>query len=133
MKIETSIIFCDSIQNNVVNGKLSPAISRPLSSIVPYAIPGNYSFSLYCSIENLPADTNHTFRIEVVAPEGNIIFQTNDIEVGSGMNVAGSVFTPIEFAVDIRNTVVLATGEYTAKVYVDGSLIEEKKLPVFSR
>ena len=47
MDVRTSIIFCDSIQNNIVNGKLSPAISRPLSSIIPYAIPGNYSFSLY--------------------------------------------------------------------------------------
>ena len=133
MDVQTSIIFCDSIQNNIVNGKLSPAISRPLSSIVPYAIPGNYSFSLYCSIENLSANTSHSFKIEVIAPDGNIIFQTSDIEIGASMNVAGSVFTPIEFAVDIRNTVVLPEGEYTAKVYVDGSLKGENKLPVFSR
>ena len=43
------------------------------------------------------------------------------------------MFTPIEFAVDIGNTVVLTEGEYTAKVYVDGSLKGENKLPVFSR
>ncbi len=131
MDPNVSIIFCDSIQNNITNGKPTPVISRPLKSITPYRIPGNFSFSLYCSIEGLDADKKHWLRIEVKDTKNKTILSTSNAEVPTVPDAAE--IPMVEFSVDFRNVVFLEPGNVTATVYVDDEKCSEGTLIVNQR
>lgn len=126
-----SIIFCDSIQNNFINGKPTPVISRPLKAITPYNLPGNFTFSIYCSIEGIKTDKKHWFRIEVKDTKNATILSTSNAELPMTPDVVE--LPMIEFAADLRNVVLLDSGDITAIVYVDDEKCGEEILKVIKR
>lgn len=126
-----SIIFCDSIQNNFINGKPTPVISRPLKAITPYNLPGNFTFSLYCSIEGIKSDKKHWFRIEVKDTNSATILSTSNAELP--ITPDGAELPIIEFAADLRNVVLFDSGTVTAIVYIDDEKYGEETLKVIKR
>lgn len=132
MEAKATIIFCDSIVNNMSNGRITPSILRPLTNIIPRNIPGNYTFAVFFSIENISLG-NHKLHIVLNDTKGNILFDTNDIELNPSLNTVGDYYAPIEISAEVRNAVIENDGEITAIVYLDGNNIGSQKLEVIKQ
>lgn len=129
MEAKATIIFCDNVINNFSNGRMVPSISRPLTSITPRSIPGNYTFAIFFSIENVPKGS-HTLQLELYNTQNIKIFDSNIIELKSGLNLLGDVYAPIEASAEIRNAVIETAGRFRAVVILDNNEISEQILEV---
>ena len=128
MGINATIIFCDNIINNLSNGRTIPSISNPLKNITPRNIPGNYTFSIFFSIENIPTEKKE-LQIELYNTDEIKVMDTNIIRL-QDFNAIDNVYTPIVISAEIRNTIIENPGCFTAKIKIDNQLIAEEKLEV---
>lgn len=128
------ILFCDMIQTTFNEGKVSQSIVKPISSITPVAVPGNYSFSLYCSIEHLRADSEHELSLEMYAPDGSIMHKIANFPIKPEFGLKeNDYFSTIEIGLDARNAVIPCTGDITAVLFIDGKEVASKKLSVLKK
>jgi hypothetical protein len=111
------------------NGKIVPSISRPITCITPRHIPGNYTFAVFFSIENVSVG-NHMLQIIMNNTNGQKMFDTNPIELNPTLQTLGGSFAPIEISAEIRNAVIEAAGQIEAQVYLDGEMIDSNTLGV---
>lgn len=133
MDISVSIIFCDAIQSNIINGRMVPSVIGPLTSIAPYSIPGNYTFSVYCSIANILVDSpKHNFRVTIKDTNEEVIFDTKEIDITQNLEKVGNYFAPIDCSIEIRNIVIKKTGNFIAEVYLDGEKKASQNLKVIN-
>ena len=132
MEPKTTIVFCDSIVNNVTNGRLTPSIVRPFSSITPRHIPGNYTFAVFFSIENISVG-DHKLQLVLYNTDEEKIFDTNIIELNTTFNTIGEVFAPIEISAEIRNAILESAGTIKAVVLLDNNKIGENTLEVVNK
>lgn len=126
MEPNVEIIFCDGFQNQSVPNN-PPSISNPLTSLKPYAIPGNYSFAVYCSIEKIPA-ANKNISFEIGEVDGNVFLPKTQIPM-QAINSSGE-FATINLGIDLRNVVVSKEGDVYVKIRMDDTVIGEKKIGV---
>ena len=130
MSVNASIVFCDSIQSSIINGKLSPTISRPLSYITPISIPSNYTFAIYCSLEGLERDKKHVLRIEVKDPDNLLIMSATNLELPSIEDINSKVYPRVEISIDMRNVVIMHAGTFKAEIYDNDDSICVEELQV---
>ena len=111
MESSATIIFSDSIQNTVVNGQIKPSISNPINFIKPYAIPGNYSFAIFCIVENLPIKNEHKLSVKTYNVNGDCIFESGEIIVNEQMGNIEDMCVPVSLSVEFRNLIIPDVGE----------------------
>lgn len=128
MEINANITFCDNIILNMSNNKMTPCISKPLKSITPRNIPGNYTFSIFLSVENVSQEHND-LQVEVYNTENIKVFDTGVLKL-SKFNKNNDVYSAIVMTTEMRNTVIEKPGCFTAKILLDGQLISEERLVV---
>lgn len=124
----SSFVFCDTIQTQLTpNGPQQYQIVNPLQALTPVAVPGNFSFSIACSISGFDINNDHTIKISFLDPEGNTCaipidnfkFNAHDFQTDP---VASSVAN-ISLNIDLRNVVLKYVGKYTARVVFDDNII----------
>lgn len=128
--MDIAIIFCDNVAVNISNGQVIPSVNTPLNCIFPRHIPGNYSFAVFASVENIPSNDDHIIRLKVYDTERKKIFDSKNIKINSAQKKNNEVYAPIQLSVDIRNTVIEREGCFTAKIYLDDIVIGKKELKV---
>ena len=131
MAYVSSFMYCESLQSQQSpDGKLQPQLMTPLSALTPVAIPGNFSFAILCGIAGFDVDKDHTVKFDFVASDGKVTTITNVRMTVSDMTADGKNIKLAQIGVEIRNFIFMADGTYTTKVYFDGELIGEYKVPV---
>lgn len=128
MEINATIIFCDKIVDNLSNGRITPSISNPFKSITPINIPGNYTFSIFFSIENIPIEKKE-LQITLYDTNNIKVLDTNIINLQS-FNTINNVYAPVVMAAEIRNAIIEKTGCFTAEIKIDNQLVAKEKLEV---
>ena len=133
MEINANIIFCNDVIVNSSNNKKTPGILGPLKSITPRNIPGNYTFSIFLSIENVSQEYKE-LKNEIYNTENIKVFDTGIINLETlNFNKQNKVYFPIVLTTELRNIVIEKPGCFTAKVLLDGQTIAEEKLTVKSQ
>ncbi len=131
MKENATVIYCDSIQNQIVNGQMIPNISNPISNITPYAVPGNYSFSIFVKVENIRCDERHILKIDILDTENKLVMESPNIDISKDtMMIVNEFYAPITVSMDLRNVVIQSLGYFTTKVYLDGKELASQSLNV---
>lgn len=131
MGINATIIFCDNIIDNISNGRMTPSISTPLNSITPRNIPGNYTFSIFFSIENIPTEKKE-LQISLYDTNRIKVLDTNMIKL-QDFNTVNNIYAPIVMCAEVRNAVIENPGCFTAEIKIDNKQIATKKLEVHAR
>ncbi|WP_308539564.1 hypothetical protein [uncultured Ruminococcus sp.] len=133
MSANAKIIFCDSFQQSIDNGKIIPSLRTPITSISPYAVPGNFSFCIYCSVSGLSIAESKSVELQLVGYDNEIIFTTSKIKL-SEMNLKAidDMYRPLELAVDLRNVLIMKREPLVAKLFVNEKIIASEKLTVKS-
>ena len=128
MAPQIEIVFCEGLQTSPTPNT-PPTITNPLSLLRPYAIPGNYSFSVFCSIDQLPIDSQTKISIEIGETDGNILLPSTPIPINAVANGPGNQAS-IKLGIDLRNAIISKEGEIYAQIKQNNSLIGEKKIKV---
>lgn len=131
MEINANITFCDNIVSNISNNKITPCVSKPLRNITPRNIPGNYTFSIFLSIENVSQE-HKELEVEVYNTQNIRVFYTGVIKLDT-FNKNNDVYSVIVLTTELRNIVIESPGCFTAKILLDGQIISEEKLEVKSQ
>lgn len=131
MEINANITFCNDVIVNVFDNKRTPSILSPMKSITPRNIPGNYTFSIFLSIENVSQEYGE-LKVEVYNTENIKVFDTGIIKLDK-FNKNNDVYSAIVLTTELRNIVIEKPGYFTAKILLDGQIIAEEKLMVKSQ
>ena len=131
MEPQVEIIFCDGFQNPDASApNRPPSISTPFTSLKPYAIPGNYSFAVYCTIEGLPNPPLCTkISLEIGEENGNIFLPRTPLPVNA-INTSGE-YASVNMGIDLRNMVISKEGDVYVRIWMEEEIIGEKKIKVF--
>lgn len=128
MEMGTEIVFCDRVVSNVSGNKAAPCVSKPLESISPISIPGNYTFSVFLSIKNVLQE-HKELEVEIYNTENVRIFYTEKIRLEK-FKKESNMYSEIIITTELRNVVIESTGYFTAKILLDGQIVRENKLEV---
>ena len=130
MEPQVEIIFCDGFQNpDPSTPNRPPSISTPLTTLKPYAIPGNYSFAVYCTIEKIPTDQQKNISFEIGEVDGNTFLPRTQIPMQA--IVQTGEFATINLGIDLRNVVISKEGDVFVKIRMNEEVIKEKKIGVY--
>lgn len=133
MGASVKIIFCDSFQQSIANGKIVPSLRTPITSITPYAVPGNFSFCIYCSVSGLSVGESKSVELRLVGPDKETIFTTSRIELNEmNLKTIDGMYTPLELAIDLRNVLIKKKEPLVAQLFVNEEVIESEELIVES-
>ena len=120
-----NLIICEDVKNEIQSDNtIVPQIIEELSVVQPYAVPGNYSFSVFCEVEGVKAETDDNIQMFITAPNGSKLFETDKIFFPN------NVESDCGFCVDLRNFLFLSEGDYKIKVILNEISITEKILSV---
>ena len=133
MKHIISFIYCDKITNefNPTNGAMIRNISSQLNGLRPINIPGNFTFSIACSISHIDADQNNHIAFHFLTPEGTELLPRieTDIPQGSLVAPAGEIAN-LNMDVEYRNLVLMSEGLYKTQVEFNGEILGEYPIEV---
>lgn len=133
MGASVKIIFCDSFQQSIANGKIVPSLRTPITSITPYAVPGNFSFCIYCSVSGLSVGESKSVELRLVGPDKETIFTTSRIELNEmNLKTIDGMYMPLELAIDLRNVLIKKKEPLVAQLFVNEEVIESEELIVES-
>lgn len=125
MAIIKNLIICEDVKNEVQSDNtIVPKIIEELSVVQPYVIPSNYSFSVFCEVEDVKAEENDTIQMLITAPNGSKLYETDKLAFP---NDIGSV---CGFCVNLRNFLFLSEGDYKIEVILNETSITEKTISV---
>lgn len=130
----SSFVFCDTIQVQLTEQGPRYQIVSPLQALTPIAIPGNFSFSISCSILGFDENTEHELSIYFSSPDDTVIakpidrliFTPNTISKG----ISSLKIPSVTFNIDLRNIVLNQEGTYKASVLFDQKSIGEYPIEV---
>ena len=133
MDANEKIVFCNSFQQSISNGKIVSSLRTPITSISPYAVPGNFSFCIYCTVSGLSVDKSKSVELQLIGSDDEMIFTTSKIELNEmNLKTMDGMYTPLELAVDLRNVLIIKKEPLVANLYVNGKVVETEKLIVKS-
>lgn len=127
----SSFVYCDSIQMQITPQGPKSQIVNPLQILSPVAIPGNYSFSISCTLAGFDASIENDVRIQFVSPSETTLYDTNKVnfKIPSEQLQDGKSAT-MQFNLDLRNLVFKESGIYTTKIWMNDNLLGEYKIEV---
>lgn len=125
-----SFIYCDKIQQKIINGQLQPQVVQPLSILSPINIPSNYSFSIVCTFNGLNVNEKNTLEVRFLSPIKKIVGSTGKInlEIDDKNNKASSV--SMTFNLDFHNIILSEEGEYTTEIDLNDTLLGSYSIEV---
>lgn len=127
IKPKINIVFCEALQQTS-GANSAPTIMNLFTTISPVAIPGNYTFSVLCSVANLPKSTK-TLRLKIGIIDGELLFDTNQIDICQ-IPLQNDNYPQINIGADLRNIIIIKEGQIYAELYADNELIEKSTIDV---
>ena len=133
MPFVSSFIYCDGITMIMTPQGPKEQLGPQLQAITPIALPGNYSFSIVCGLDDLDRNKASRIRIKFIAPNEAVLYDTGNIEVAPVTNKQEEKKNHgLQFNLEMRNLVFHTEGTYATKVFVDNEEIGEYKIKVFA-
>jgi|GEM_PF-897665 len=134
----TSFMICDSIQQQPLPTLDNPNntvfhLINPLQVLVPYSIPGMYSFSISIGLNEFDTDIAHTLDLYFMTPHNDPVSSLTSIQIPSFPENIQNIpkeYRSIFFNTDLRNVVIKEAGIYKIKIDLDSSEIGLYTVPV---
>ena len=131
----SSFIYCDSIQIQMTPNGPQNQIVNPLQVLTPVAIPGNYSFTISCSISGFQKSSDHKVELIFSDPSGGEVAKPVEFSINIERDICvdelhENSVPGITLNVDLRNVILKSEGIYSTKVLLDEELIGEYKIQV---
>lgn len=126
----TSFTYCENIQTELSQEGPRQQIINPLQVLSPVAIPGNYSFSIACSIADIVVDSVNTLRIVFKDDNENIVNDTGEIKFDSPDTSLIEKMGGMQFNIDMRNVVLRKEGIHSTIIFFNSESIGEYKIMV---
>ena len=127
----SSVTYCDTIQTEVTPQVPKQQIMKPLQALIPIAIPGNFSFTIVCSITGFDTTKENSAKIIFLDPKGNVLYDTGDVkfQLPPEQEKMGGIAS-MQFNIDIRNLILREEGMYSTKVVFNNEELGEYKIQV---
>lgn len=133
MEYISSFTYCDTIQTQMTPQGPQQQIIRPLQSLTPIAIPGNFSFAIACSITGFNASKENEVQIIFSDPNNNVLYDTGKVKFQlPPEQIKENESASIQFNIDIRNLIFRAIGLYSTKVMLNNKELGEYKIQVIA-
>lgn len=133
MEYISSFTYCDTIQTQMTPQGPQQQIIRPLQSLTPIAIPGNFSFAIACSITGFNASKENEVQIIFSDPNNNVLYDTGKVKFQlPPEQIKENESASIQFNIDIRNLIFRAVGLYSTKVMLNNKELGEYKIQVIA-
>lgn len=132
MPFISSFIYCDGINMIMTPQGPKEQLGPQLQAITPIAFPSNYTFSIVCSLDDLARDKTSTIKIQFVDPDGEVLYDTKNIDVSPVHTGTEKKVRGIQCNIEMRNLVFRREGIYATKIFVDDTEIGEYKIKVFA-
>ncbi len=133
MEYINSFVYCDKITNefNPTNGAMNRNIASPLNDLRPVSIPGNFTFSIACSISHIDVEKNNHVAFHFIDPDGNEIMPRIEAYIPQGTLIApngekGNLNMDLEY----RNLVFKSEGLYKTQVEFNKTILGEYPIEV---
>ena len=131
MEYISSFTYCDTIQTEMTPQGPRHQIMNPLQVLNPVAIPGNFSFSIACSIAGFDDSKENCVSIIFVSPTGVEVYNTGEVRFQVPQEqVKANGLASMQFNLDIRNLVLKVRGLYSTKVLFNDDELGEYKIQV---
>ena len=133
MKHMISFVYCDKITKefNPANGAMNRNISSQLNDLRPINIPGNFTFSIACSISHVDADQNNHIAFCFISPEGKELLPRIEADIPRGALVAPTGETAnLNMDVEYRNLILMSEGLYKTQVIFNDEILGEYPIEV---
>lgn len=127
MAFITSFTYCNEVHTIMTPQGPQIQIGAQLRAITPFAIPGNFTFSIVCDISDLNPDENNKMQIKFEAPDESILYDTGVITVPT-KTAQGSKMNAVQFNLEMRNVIFKLAGIYTTKIYVNNEELGAYKI-----
>ncbi|CVI73790.1 hypothetical protein BN3660_03356 [Eubacteriaceae bacterium CHKCI004] len=133
MEYISSFTYCDTIQTQMTPQGPQQQIIRPLQSLTPIAIPGNFSFAIACSITGFNASKENEVQIIFSDSNNNVLYDTGKVKFQlPPEQIKENESASIQFNIDIRNLIFRAIGLYSTKVMLNNKELGEYKIQVIA-
>ena len=133
MEYISSFTYCDTIQTQMTPQGPQQQIIRPLQSLTPIAIPGNFSFAIACSITGFNASKENEVQIIFSDPNNNVLYDTGKVKFQlPPEQIKENESASIQFNIDTRNLIFRAIGLYSTKVMLNNKELGEYKIQVIA-
>lgn len=131
MAFISSFTYCDTIQTEMTPQGPRHQITNPLQALSPVAIPGNFSFSIACSIAGFDAMQENCLRMMFLSPNEEILYDTGDVLFKiPNDQIRDADMAGMQFNLDIRNLVMREVGIYSTKIVFNDVTLGEYKIQV---
>lgn len=131
MEYISSFTYCDTIQTEMTPQGPQHQIVKPLQVLAPIAIPGNFSFSIACSIAGFDAFKENCVKIMFVDSNSNILYDTGNVKFQIPTEqIEKTGIASMQFNLDIRNLIFKEIGLYSTKVIFNDNDLGEYKIQV---
>lgn len=127
MEPKVNIIFCEALQQSNDTNTV-PTIFNLFTTISPIAIPGNYTFSVLCSVANLSKSVK-TLQLKIGVIDGDSLFDTHSVDI-CHIPLQNDNYPQINIGADLRNVIISKEGQIYADLYADGELIQHNIIDV---
>lgn len=118
------IIVCEDVFNNP-----DLIIKKPYNAITPYSVPGNFSFVIAFSINELKKNTKYKLKLEIIDPdESNLIKEELDFEFTPKDD---DLFSSGQINLKFNNVLFNKAGDHIFKVTVDDESTNKIVIPVY--
>lgn len=131
-------IYCSNFESQP-SGVGNVDAKSILTTLTPNYIPSNYSFSIVFSVVDFDNTVDNALRIEFCSPTGETLVSTKeDIIItpapeGIFPDELPNEYRGINVCLGFSNVLLKSPGEYDTKVYLNDTLIGNKKIYVIGK
>lgn len=134
----SSFMISESSQNIPApngHGNIIQQIIGPTIVLRPQYIPGNFSFSVFIGVCDLNLKERNTMQLILKTPQGELLedLGTNDLPVFDKEDCLPQKYSGFVVGLDLRNINVAQEGCYKLEVFINGSQIGAKDIPIYRR
>lgn len=132
-----SFMLCDSINNSSNSSTSAPHLVAPQIVLRPHFVPGNFSFGIAVGIGGMDLTRENSIKFLIKSPDDILLQDSGESNLAPVPELENDnipkEYQGFQANIDIRNLPVEKPGDYKFILYVNGSSIGEKKIPIYGR
>ncbi|PHU34449.1 DUF6941 family protein [Pseudobutyrivibrio ruminis] len=126
----SSFTYCENVQIDYSPEGPRQQLINTLQILAPVAIPGNYSFTIVCSISDIGESKYNVLRVLFKDDRDEIVNDTGDINFEAPEEQLKNNLGGMQFNLDMRNIVLKREGIHSTIVLFNGEELGTYKIMV---
>jgi len=133
----SAFVISENVQSiPALGGMFAQQVTGPMIALRPQFIPSSLSFGITFGVSGVNPTQANKLQTRILSPDGKVLNDTGVIDLPIDPNDDPEL--PLEYRgfimnMDLRNIAIETSGCYTIELYVNGDLIDTRKIPVYKR